>query len=172
MREFDSVGFLNYMKDKYPESGSDILFTLIDNLVDYAFERKNHSLDQMVNFLADMIPETEFGEIAQFMPDCYLTRCGRGEKREWLEQYGEICFDQNIETENMNKATLHVMGALHSALAIYDPVELRVSIDEVDCIQVEVLERGEYMTRIEYAPDCDLEWLKRVIERLGVECDF
>lgn len=163
--EFDINGFISYMEDKYPESGSPILFELICNVVEFANEHKNFALDQMVNFLVDLIPESEFGEIAQFAPDDSLSKAGLEEKNKWNHR------DEHI-MENMSRANKNVLNAVDSALCLFDPEIIRVVVDSYGMISIEVVEQGEYMNRVEFVSDCDILSLGKQLNKRHVEFTF
>lgn len=84
---FDEDDFLWYMSHNYSKHdpyGDD----LTENLVEYALEHEHVSKDQLCYFLADILPEIEFAEVAQFCDDSILTEWGKSEKRRGLKEYG------------------------------------------------------------------------------------
>ena len=61
-------------------------YDMIGNIIHYALEHECVSRDQFANFVADMIPEMEFAEVAAFCEDGHLTVYGKSEKeRFWRE---------------------------------------------------------------------------------------
>ena len=59
---------------------------MLDNILNYAMRYENSSKDQLCQFLLEMIPEVEFGEVAAFCEDFILTENGRRTKDEWIEK--------------------------------------------------------------------------------------
>ena len=57
----------------------------LENLIEYGHKHEQVSKDQFVQWLADMIPEISFGEIAAFMEDDCLTEHGKAEKQQALQ---------------------------------------------------------------------------------------
>lgn len=78
---FDSEGFFNWMGetfslDRFRDTYS---FQLIENVIEYAHKHEHISLDQFAGFVANMLPEVEFLEVAQFCSDEILTEQTRKE---------------------------------------------------------------------------------------------
>ena len=60
---------------------------LLENLIEYAHKHEQVSKDQFCEFLADLIPEVEMGEIAAFMEDeCLTESYGLAEKRRVMKE--------------------------------------------------------------------------------------
>lgn len=57
----------------------------IENAIKYAMDSKRHSRDRAAEFLADIIPETEFYEIAAFFEDDLLTNYGIDQKENFWQ---------------------------------------------------------------------------------------
>lgn len=77
---FFEDGFTAYLN--YEFSNFCYMRELVQNLIDYAYEHQHSSKDQFCAFLAELIPEVEFGEVSAFMEDGYLTAAfGIPEKR-------------------------------------------------------------------------------------------
>lgn len=79
--DFDSQGFMAYMKKHFSAMDEHFAYCMVERLVDYAMEHRGHTCDAIPYFLSDMIPELEFGEAAMFAPDSSLTRNGLAEKQ-------------------------------------------------------------------------------------------
>lgn len=47
---------------------------LLDNIIDYAHKHEHVSKDQFAYFIADLVPEVEFLDVAKFCEDTILTR--------------------------------------------------------------------------------------------------
>ena len=89
--KFDRIGFMAYLETEFSGySGFDggTARDLVGNLIDMAVDHFNCSKDQLVYFLADIIPEIEFGEIAMFTPDHMLSDAGKMLKQEALLKHG------------------------------------------------------------------------------------
>ncbi len=73
---FNDEAFMAYLRYRLPYafSISHFLRELVENLIDYAHQHEHVSKDQFCEFLADLLPEVEFGEVAAFMDDDYLTK--------------------------------------------------------------------------------------------------
>ena len=82
---FDKQMFMNFLEQSFLGRENPFFRETISNLIDYALEHCNHSLDQACYFLSDMLPEVEFAEVAMFMDDSMLTAHGREVKQETLE---------------------------------------------------------------------------------------
>ena len=84
---FDKEAFMNYLKEEFESVfNNHFIYELIDNLIEYAHKHEHVSKDQFIWFLADLIPEVEFGEIAQFAGDEMLTENGKAEKRKFINK--------------------------------------------------------------------------------------
>ncbi len=86
MAEFDSSGFIDHLQIKFPsvfESAcGSVARKMVKTLIDHAIRFENNSKDQFCDFLSDLLPEVEFGEVAAFMDDSFLTATyGIPEKR-------------------------------------------------------------------------------------------
>lgn len=78
---FDSDGFMAYLREQFEPMDNHFTHDMVENLVDYGNKHHSHTKDALAYFLSDIIPEVEFGEVAMFMDDDYLTYNGRMEKR-------------------------------------------------------------------------------------------
>ena len=87
MNGFDRFGFLEMMGKKYGDWVYIELADLLMEIVDDVYTYYDISKDQLVQRLADMLPDLSFGEVAQFVDDSCLTEWGRAEKREWKEAH-------------------------------------------------------------------------------------
>ena len=90
---FDESQFILYMEEQFPtvfggEAGRYVR-SLLENLIDYAHKHEHVSKDQFCDFLSDLLPEVEMGEVAMFMEDCCLTESyGLAEKRRMMKEKG------------------------------------------------------------------------------------
>lgn len=83
---FCNEAFMAYLGYQFPDvfsgAGSSFAREMVENLVDYAHKHERVSKDQFCEFLCELIPEVEMGEIAVFMDDSSLTESfGIAEKR-------------------------------------------------------------------------------------------
>lgn len=76
-KDFNKEKFLEYMRKNFNGFGNSFLRELVENIIDYALKNKQCSKDQFVYFITDLLPEVEFGEVAMFMCDNYLTDNGQ-----------------------------------------------------------------------------------------------
>ena len=84
VKGFYYEAFIEYIKSEWEVN--DFALDMICNIVHYALEHECVSRDQFANFVADMIPEMEFAEVAAFCEDGHLTVYGKSEKeRFWRE---------------------------------------------------------------------------------------
>lgn len=84
IKGFYYEAFLTYVTNEWEVN--DFALDMICNIVHYALEHECVSRDQFVNFVADMIPEMEFAEVAAFCEDGHLTAYGISEKEKfWRE---------------------------------------------------------------------------------------
>ena len=87
MNGFDRFGFLGMVNDKYIRDQWKAVAEMTVNIIYDAYTNYNTSKDQLVLRLADMLPDLEAGEIAQFVDDSCLSEWGKAEKREWKEAH-------------------------------------------------------------------------------------
>ena len=97
---FNNEGFMAYMKYQFPSAfagdGNSFTRELLENLIEHAHKYEQVSKDQFCEFLADLLPEVEMGEVAAFMEDgCLTTSYGLLEKRRVMDEMGI-----RVETEN------------------------------------------------------------------------
>lgn len=88
---FNNEGFMAYIAYQFPGvfagNGSSFTRELLENLIEYAMKYEHVSKDQFCEFLADLLPEVEMGEVAAFMEDgCLTTTYGIAEKRRVMEE--------------------------------------------------------------------------------------
>lgn len=77
--------FNTYLAEKFNGLENPWLRELVNNVLDYATKYEHVGKDQFVEFVSSMLPELEFGEVAQFAEDAILTADGIRRKREWKE---------------------------------------------------------------------------------------
>lgn len=85
---FDKDDFLWYVSRNYIKHACGYADDLVENLVNYAIKNEHVSKDQLCYYLADMLPEIEFEEVAQFADDSILTEWGKQQKARGLRLYG------------------------------------------------------------------------------------
>ena len=85
---FDKEDFLWYVARNYIKHACGYADDMVENLVNYAIKNEHVSKDQLCYFLADMLPEIEFAEVAQFAEDDILTEWGKQQKADGLRKYG------------------------------------------------------------------------------------
>lgn len=71
IKMFDRNGFMNWLEETFITNsfGGDIVLEIIE----YAYDHQNVSLDQFAYFVSDLLPEVEFLEVARFCSDDMLT---------------------------------------------------------------------------------------------------
>lgn len=88
---FDKSGFMTYMEeaftlDRYARE-------LVENVLEYAQEHERYphvDKDRFAQFVSDMLPEVEFGEVAAFCDDEILTRNGIAEKERFYHNHPSL----------------------------------------------------------------------------------
>lgn len=88
---FLASDFIDFIRQEFPSiyRGNCYVRELVENLIGYGLEHENESKDQFCDFLADIIPEISFGEVAMFMDDRHLTEYGTLEKQSTLENFND-----------------------------------------------------------------------------------
>lgn len=86
---FNKEGFARYLEHLYAGKEKAALRGVVEEIVSYALEHCHYSLDQACHFLAEILPEIEFADVAMYMDDSMLTYHGREVKREGLEALRE-----------------------------------------------------------------------------------
>lgn len=95
--EFDHEEFYLYCTKKYgseytyyDECGDDeqnnFIRHLVDSIITIALDKYGTQDKEIIFFLADYLPDMEYGEIAQFMPDNLLDDYLLDEKKEWEDE--------------------------------------------------------------------------------------
>ena len=82
---FNAEKFMAYLEQEFNGMENCMLRGIVENLIEYGHKHEQVSKDQFVQWLADMIPEISFGEIAAFMEDDCLTENGEREKQAALK---------------------------------------------------------------------------------------
>lgn len=88
---FNETAFIAYLEYMFPSvfnrSGSSFIREMVMNLIEYAHKHEQVSKDQFCEFLSELIPEVEMGEVAAFMDDASLTvSYGIAEKRRVMDE--------------------------------------------------------------------------------------
>lgn len=83
---FDRAGFMAYMEANFNGFENPFLRELVNNIIDYAHKHEHVSKDQFCYFIADMLPEVEFGEVAMFTDAACLTQWGQVEAVKAMER--------------------------------------------------------------------------------------
>lgn len=167
---FNKNAFMTYMEENFNGFQNPFMRQLVDNIVEYGEKEKTHSKDQFVYFLTDIIPEVEFGEVAQFVDDNYLTKNGLMQKLDWLQENSNSEYQ---ELANAHKANTNVLAAVDGALCLYGSDEIVVRHNDYDSmIDVEIIGVGEWMNRVEVLEELDIESLKKELDRRGVACEL
>ena len=86
---FNKEGFARYLEHLYAGKEKAALRGVVEEIVSYALEHCHYSLDQACHFLAEILPEIDFADVAMYMDDSMLTYHGREVKREGLEALRE-----------------------------------------------------------------------------------
>lgn len=82
---FNAEKFMAYLEQEFNGMENCMLRQIVENLINYGHKHEQVSKDQFVQWLADMIPEVSFGEVAAFMEDDCLTENGKREKQTALK---------------------------------------------------------------------------------------
>ena len=82
---FNEKKFMAYLNQEFSGMENCMLRGIVENLIEYGHKHEQVSKDQFVQWLADMIPEISFGEVAAFMEDGCLTEHGKAEKQQALQ---------------------------------------------------------------------------------------
>lgn len=92
MNRFDKNGFMEFIQETFVGfDGFDGMIPrqILGNIIDFAIENKNSSRDQLVYFLSDIFPDDlDFGEIAMFTPDEFLTKSMLEAKHQSMKDHG------------------------------------------------------------------------------------
>lgn len=136
---FNRSGFMKYLKDNFngfAGVNGHYLRELAGNVIDYGLKWERVGKDQFCDWLTEMFPDVEFGEVAQFISDGSLTEQGQKKKYDWAESHGI----DNPEKE---------MREIAQGLAAYDrreyPEEWRVYADRWNAILRKDYELGCYI---------------------------
>lgn len=82
---FDKNAFMEYIREIL--NMNEFAYRMIENIIDYAYKHEHVSRDQFAEFIADIIPDVEFGEVAAFCEDSCLTTYGIKAKHDfWNEK--------------------------------------------------------------------------------------
>lgn len=68
---FDRNGFMNWLEETFITNSFGR--NIVSEIIEYAYEHQNVSLDQFAYFVSDLLPEVEFLEVARFCSDDMLT---------------------------------------------------------------------------------------------------
>lgn len=68
---FNESAFIEWMEDKFDLNPFSI--DMLYNIIEYAHKWEHVSKDQFAQFLADMIPEISFDDVARYCEDGILT---------------------------------------------------------------------------------------------------
>lgn len=103
---FCDEGFMAYVEHQFPGVfagiGGNFTRELLENLIEYAHKHEQVGKDQFCEFLSELLPEVEMGEVAAFMEDdCLTASYGIAEKR-------RVMAERNIRVEIKNGVTIHV----------------------------------------------------------------
>ena len=104
---FNSDRFVSYLSKKnfvnnFNRVEESYLHDLIENIVNYAYENENTSKDQFCYFLSDLLPDVEFGDVAMFTNNKYLTGYGKNLKEIAIDKFLKKTFTKD-ERERLNK---------------------------------------------------------------------
>lgn len=86
-KTFDSYHFKRYIAQSFDGADSPFVRDIIENITHEAITRHGHTLDEVVYFILDFVPEVDFGEVAMFADDSILTEYGRTEKQYALAKH-------------------------------------------------------------------------------------
>ena len=71
IKMFDRNGFMNWLEETFITNSFGR--NIVSEIIEYAYEHQNVSLDQFAYFVSDLLPEVEFLEVARFCSDDMLT---------------------------------------------------------------------------------------------------
>lgn len=65
---FNKEAFLKWVKNKFPNTiDNHFTYDMMENIIDYAIERKSVAPEQLINFLSYIIPEVTEEEYMDFI---------------------------------------------------------------------------------------------------------
>lgn len=71
IKMFDRNGFMNWLEETFITNSFGR--NIVSEIIEYAYDHQNVSLDQFAYFVSDLLPEVEFLEVARFCSDDMLT---------------------------------------------------------------------------------------------------
>ena len=92
---FNHEGFYNYCVSKYDSEYYDdywdddkgqYIRILVDSIITIGTDTYGTQSKELIGFFADYLPDMEYGEVAQFMPDEFLDGWLLDEKNEWEDE--------------------------------------------------------------------------------------
>lgn len=174
--EFNKEAFIRYLERK--NSGSEnplhspFVTDMLENIFSFAEKCQNSSKDQFVYFLSDIIPDMEFGEIAQFMDDNYLTKTGQLEKFDWMQKHRSDECSELYVSENFNNENEKIFSVINEACKLYGVHDISVDITDDGMIDINIVERHcdvqPYLSAVARYDKCDVKLLEQELSRLGV----
>lgn len=85
---FDKNKFMSYLSSEF--SLDNFSRSLVDNIIEYGLEHESDRDDQFAYFLADILPEVDFGEVAAFCADYVLTDDGNKKRASWMVMHPDV----------------------------------------------------------------------------------
>ena len=82
---FNDAAFMAYLENTFNGFDNCFLRYVIHNIIEYGHKHEHVSKDQFIYFLYNLLPDLEFGEIAQFANDEILTEYGKTEKKKFTK---------------------------------------------------------------------------------------
>ena len=83
---FDSQGFFDYLKQNFSGFENHYLYELVENILESSPNYMSGT-DELLEYFKAIFPEIEFGEIAIFVDDDYLTDEGKKQKHIYRTAY-------------------------------------------------------------------------------------
>lgn len=138
---FDKDGFMAYLESEFSGFNNPFLRETIGNVVDFALENYNDSLDQVCYFLADILPEVEYADVVAFLDDSKLTAHGREVKAESLHLMYEKALENKFYTvEEINNWPLQITDLIATYEELY-------SVPEAECVTKYYGEYGQFFLK-------------------------
>ena len=135
---FNKEGFMAYLESEFSGFDHRFLRETVENVVDFALEKHNYSLDQLGYFLSDILPEVEFADVVAFMDDSKLTAHGREVKAESLHLMQEKALEKKVYTlDEINNWPLQITDLIATYEELYE-------VPEADCVTKYFGEYGQF----------------------------
>jgi len=138
---FDSQGFFDYLKQNFSGFENHYLYELVENILESSPNYMSGT-DELLEYFKAIFPEIEFGEIAIFVDDDYLTDEGKKQKHiyrtayeadELWERQRDIESGRDSEYQNMTERYTSVQ--IHQLLCWVAELGQHTARDNVQALQ-------------------------------------